>query len=93
VVVILLSPVVHPWYLTWLAALLVVRWSTAVYLFLGLSAITNVVVYQYRAYGQWNDQPLLLIIEYVPVAILLVREIVRHDVLRPTDVSPGNFPT
>lgn len=94
---ILLSPVVHPWYLTWLAALLVVRWSTAVFVFLGLSNIANVVVYQYRAFGQWNDQPLLLLLEYVPVVILLAREIVRKDVLylaegekRGSDVVPSS---
>jgi alpha-1,6-mannosyltransferase len=78
----LLSPVVHPWYLAWLAALLVVRWSTAVFVFLGLSNIANVVVYQYRAFGEWKDRPLLLILEYLPVAILLVLEIRRNDFLR-----------
>ena len=79
---ILLSPVVHPWYLTWLAALLATRWSTAIFVYLGLSSIANVVVYQYRAFGQWDDQPILLLIEYVPVAILLIREIIRKEVLR-----------
>jgi len=79
---ILLSPVVHPWYLTWIAALLVVRWSTAVFVFLGLSNVANIVVYQFKAFGQWNDQPLLLLLEYVPVAILLAREIAQKDVLR-----------
>ncbi len=78
---VLLSPVVHPWYLTWLAALVALRWSTAVFVFLGLSTIANIVVYQYRAYGLWVDQPILLLIEYVPVAILLVREFVRKEVL------------
>ncbi len=79
---ILLSPVVHPWYLTWLAALLVIRWSIAVFVFLGLSNIANIVVYQYRASGEWNDQPLLLLVEYVPVFVLLGREVMRREVLR-----------
>jgi uncharacterized membrane protein len=78
---ILLSPVVHPWYLTWLAALLALRWSPAVFVFIGMSALANVVVYQYRAYGEWIDQPLLLLIEYLPVFVLLVREIRRGEVL------------
>jgi hypothetical protein len=78
----LLAPVVHPWYLTWVAPLLAVRWSTAVYVFLGLSCIANVVVYQYRAFGLWIDQPVLLLLEYVPVAVLLVREFARKEVLR-----------
>jgi hypothetical protein len=91
----LLSPVVHPWYLTWLAALLVVRWSTAVFVFLGLSSIANVVVYRYRAFGEWKDQPFLLILEYLPVAILLAREIMRNDFLRAEEAgssAPGEKP-
>jgi len=87
---ILLSPVVHPWYLTWLAALLVVRWSTAVFAFLGLSNIANIVVYQYRAFGEWNDQPLLLFLEYVPVFVLLVREVMRGEVLRSGEAGNRN---
>ena len=79
--ILLLSPVVHPWYLTWLAALLVLRWSPSVFVFLGFSVVANIVVYQYRAYGQWVDQPLLLLIEYLPVFVLLVREIVRGEFL------------
>jgi alpha-1,6-mannosyltransferase len=79
--VVLLSPVVHPWYLTWLAALLALRWSPAVFVLLGLSFLPNIIVYQYRSYGQWNDQPLLLLIEYVPVFLLLAREIAQKKVL------------
>jgi hypothetical protein len=79
--IILLSPVVHPWYMTWLAALLALRWSTSVFVLLGLSFLSNVVVYQYRAFGQWNDQPVLLLLEYVPVLLLLGGEILRKEVL------------
>ena len=81
---ILLSPVVHPWYLTWLAALLALRWSPAVFVFLGMSGLANVVVYQYRSYGVWIDQPVLLLAEYLPVFVLLAREILRGEVLSPS---------
>jgi alpha-1,6-mannosyltransferase len=74
----LLSPVVHPWYLTWLAALVALRWSPGVFVFLGMSALANIVVYQYRAFGLWTDQPLLLLIEYLPVYALLLLEAVRR---------------
>jgi len=77
----LLSPVVHPWYLTWLAALLPLRWSTGVFVLCGMSCVANVVVYQYRAFGAWNDQPLLLLMEYAPPLILLARELVRGEIL------------
>ncbi|HTO93245.1 MAG TPA: hypothetical protein VMM80_02695, partial [Bacteroidota bacterium] len=78
---ILLSPVVHPWYLTWIAALLPLRWSPGMFLLLGMSCVANVVVYQYHASGAWNDQPLLLLIEYIPPFILLARELLRGEVL------------
>ncbi len=79
---ILLSPVVHPWYLTWLAALLPLRWSPSAFGLLALSFIPNIVVYQYRAFGVWNDQPLLLLVEYIPVFFLLAGEIARKEVFR-----------
>jgi hypothetical protein len=83
----LLSPVVHPWYLTWLAALLALRWSPGVFVFLGMSAIANIVVYQYRSYGVWIDQPVILVCEYLPVFVLLAREIFRGEVLPPSGHS------
>ncbi len=88
---ILLSPVVHPWYLTWLAALLVLRWSAAIYSFLALSILANVVVYQYQAFGEWNDQPVLLLLEYLPVAILLAREIARSGLLQKSNAAATTF--
>ena len=87
--VLLLSPVVHPWYLTWLAALLVLRWSLSAFVFLGLSIVANVVVYQYQSTGLWVDNPVLLLIEYLPVFILLVREILKGDFLRREEVVRG----
>jgi uncharacterized membrane protein len=74
---VLFSPVVHPWYLTWLAALLVLRWSLAVFVFLGLSNLSNIVVYEYRSTGVWSDQPLLLLVEYLPFFVLLIWEVLR----------------
>ena len=75
----LLSPVVHPWYLTWLAALIVVRWSPAAFVLLGLSNLSNITVYHYRLTGEWAQEPWLLVVEYLPVFILIGREIVRGD--------------
>jgi hypothetical protein len=80
----LLSPVVHPWYLGWLAALLVIRWSGAVYLLLALSAVSQVVVYRYQTSGVWADDPLLLLIEYLPVYAVLLAEIRRGAWMRTT---------
>jgi hypothetical protein len=74
---IVFSPVVQPWYFTWLAVLLPLRWSPAVFLLLGLSNISNLVVYEYRMNGTWKDSPLLLAIEYVPFYLMLALEITR----------------
>lgn len=71
----LLSPVVHPWYLTWLAALLVLRWSVSVFTLLGLSNLSNLVVYWDRQTGIWQDRTWLLFLEYLPFIILLAWEI------------------
>jgi len=74
---IMLGPLVHPWYLGWLAALLTVRWSTAVFVLLGLSNLSNIVVYRYRTGGGWVDDPLLMLLEYVPFFILFIWELMR----------------
>ncbi len=74
---IIFAPVVHPWYLTWIAALITLRWSTAVFVFLGLSNISNIVVYQYRLTSVWQENTLLLLIEYVPFFLVLGWEIAR----------------
>jgi hypothetical protein len=74
---IILGPLVHPWYLGWLAALLAVRWSTAVFVLLGLSNLSNIVVYRYRTAGNWTDDPTLMLLEYVPFFVLFIWELMR----------------
>ncbi len=74
---IICSPVVHPWYLSWLAALIVIRWSPAVLSLLILSNLSNVVVYQYKVSGKWVDSPLLMMLEYLPFFVLLIWEFLR----------------
>jgi hypothetical protein len=74
---IVLTPVVQPWYLAWLAAVIVLRWSVAVFVLLGLSTLSNFVVYDYRQTGIWQDRVPLLLIEYLPFFALLAWEVVR----------------
>jgi hypothetical protein len=74
---IIFAPVVQPWYLTWLAALLALRWSTAVFVLIGLSNLSNIVVYHYRLSGVWEDNTLILLLEYLPFYCLLMWEIVK----------------
>jgi hypothetical protein len=84
---IVFSPTVHPWYLMWLAALLPMFWSPAVFLLLCTSNLSNIVVYRYHATGIWKDQQWLLALEYLPFVALFFHELLvgkwnRRD-LRP----------
>lgn len=70
----LCNPTVHPWYVTWLAALLPLsfRWSGIAFI---ISVnLANVTVINYLLKGNWNMPDYILVIEYVPVFTLLLYE-------------------
>ncbi|MCU7496180.1 MAG: hypothetical protein HF314_15480 [Ignavibacteria bacterium] len=73
----LLSPTVHPWYLTWLAALLPLsfRWSGV--LFVALVSLANYVVIGYKLEGTWQMPVFILLAEYMPVYVMLLWEKLR----------------
>ncbi|HEX2866480.1 MAG TPA: hypothetical protein VHO03_05535 [Ignavibacteriales bacterium] len=73
----LLSPTVHPWYLTWLAVLLPLsfRWSGV--LFVALVSLANYVVINYKLSGVWQMPIFILLAEYMPVYIMLIWETLR----------------
>lgn len=75
IILFVFSPIVHPWYIGWLAVLLplVPRWSGIAYV--GLSSLTALTVLTYQLTGTWHDYPLVLIFEYTPVLILLLLEL------------------
>ena len=73
------SPVVHPWYVSWLAVLLPFarRWSGIVYAsFVSFSVYTIV---NYKLHGNWNQSALILALEYVPVIALMFLELLRSE--------------
>lgn len=72
---VLVSPIVHPWYLAWLAALVAIRWSRAVVLLLAICNLSNIIVYEYHTTGIWQDKPWLVLAEYLPFYALLIWEI------------------
>lgn len=89
---VIFAPVVQPWYLSWLAVLVVVRWSTAVFWLLGLSNISNFVVYQYRLTGVWEDNVILLVLEYVPFYLLIMRDVLRGEFSPPSpNIGRGSY--
>ncbi|HTY11449.1 MAG TPA: hypothetical protein VMF88_10295 [Bacteroidota bacterium] len=71
----LLSPVVHPWYVAWVVAVLPVmrKWS-GIALAAGAS-LTSFTVMNYRLTGVWQQYPTAMVIEYLPVAVLLAVEL------------------
>ncbi|MEK6552875.1 MAG: hypothetical protein AABZ54_05445, partial [Bacteroidota bacterium] len=75
------SPVVHPWYIAWLAVLLPIlpRWSGIFYV--GLSSLTVFTVLSYQLNGLWKEYPIALILEYIPVVSIFVYELKKETKL------------
>lgn len=69
------SPVVHPWYISWLTILIPLfpKWSGIVYS--SLSSLTAFTVLSYQLFGLWKEYPSVLIIEYVPVILIMLYEL------------------
>ena len=70
----LLSPVVHPWYVSWLAVLLPLarRWSGI--LFAATVSLTALTLLEYRLTGNWLQHPWVLALEYLPVLAAVLYE-------------------
>jgi alpha-1,6-mannosyltransferase len=73
------SPVVHPWYVSWLAVLLPFsrRWSGIVYT--SFVSFTVYTIVNYKLHGNWNQSALILALEYVPVIALMFLELLRSE--------------
>ncbi|MHB1687862.1 MAG: hypothetical protein ACYCVH_10860 [Ignavibacteriaceae bacterium] len=71
------SPIVHPWYLSWLVILLpfIPRWSGIVYA--GLISLTAFTVLNYQLYGVWKEYNPVLLLEYIPVLFLFLFELIN----------------
>jgi hypothetical protein len=71
----ILSPVVHPWYVSWLAVLLPFarRWSGIVYA--SCVSFTVYTIVNYKLHGNWDQSTLILALEYMPVIVLMFLEL------------------
>ncbi len=67
----LFSPVVHPWYVCWLVLFLplVRQWSGVI--FAATVSLTVLTAMEYRLGGVWEQHPLALAGEYIPVLVVL----------------------
>jgi hypothetical protein len=70
----ILSPVVHPWYITWIAILLPVYPQKSGILFICLSSLTAFAILNYKLYGTWIENPRIITLEYVPVMLFMIYE-------------------
>lgn len=76
------SPVVHPWYLIWFAVLLpVVRSYSGIY-FVSVISITFITVNTFQTTGVWSESPVILLIEYLPLTAIFLYEIFKSQVVR-----------
>jgi hypothetical protein len=71
------SPIVHPWYIVWLAVLIpfIPKWSGILYI--SLISLTVFTVLNYQLYDEWKNYPAVLIFEYIPVLVMFVFEIYK----------------
>lgn len=74
----LLSPTVHPWYVTWLAVILPFCFSWSGFSFIMLINIANFVVIDYKLKGVWHLGGTALLIEYLPVYAFLLWETLKE---------------
>lgn len=71
----LCSPVVHPWYVTWLGALLPLAFAWSGALLIALVSLTSLTIIEFQSTGIWGLSPWIMMIEYVPVFVVLFFEI------------------
>lgn len=70
----LFSPVVHPWYLTWLVFLTAINFKWSGIAFISTISIANIYALNYILNKKWEMNEWFLLMEYLPVVILLFLE-------------------
>ncbi|MCE1189724.1 MAG: hypothetical protein LWX56_11365 [Ignavibacteria bacterium] len=81
ILLLLLSPVVHQWYVLWLLVLLPVIPMSSGVVFAGLISLSIGTVYSYQVWGKWQEFTLLFFLEYLPVVVLLIYELYTEKAL------------
>ncbi len=80
--VLLVSPIVHPWYVIWLIPFLAWRTEWWALAWSGTVVGSYYVLTDWRADAVWNLPPIVMLVEYVPVYLLLAVRLNRrflHD--------------
>lgn len=74
----LLSPTVHPWYLTWITPFLCFFPHPAWIAWCGTVVWSYTVLTHYALFGVWELNPWIRLFEYVPVYSLLMLSLSKH---------------
>jgi hypothetical protein len=82
--VLLLSPTVYPWYVTWIVPFIALFRSRAWLVFTGLVIASYWVWVPFKAGGEWAPPLWVLLVEYLPFYALLAVELLRD---RRTEVA------
>ena len=72
------SPVTHPWYLIWFAAFLPVIRSYSGTYFVGAISLTSITVVTYQLTGIWQENLFILLGQYLPLVIIFFYELIKE---------------
>jgi hypothetical protein len=78
----LCSPVAHPWYMGWLVVLLPLAPISSGIMLAATASLPSITFVTYQLNGVWKDYPLVLMIEYVPVIALLFLDLRKNRASR-----------
>ena len=68
------SPIVHPWYISWLVILLPFTLGWSGILYAALISLTGLTLIHYQLQGVWQEYTWVLVLEYVPVLSMFLYE-------------------
>jgi Gpi18-like mannosyltransferase len=76
----LCSPVAHPWYFGWLVLILPLAPLASGLALAALASLPSITFVTYQLNGIWRDYPLILILEYVPVLLLFIWDLRKKPI-------------
>lgn len=76
------SPIVHPWYLTWIIPLLIFIPSKAFFWLIMSCQFSYYILIKYTQENVWQESTIIKLIEYLPFFALLIWDLLRFRAIR-----------
>jgi len=76
------SPIVHPWYLTWIIPLLIFIPSKAFFWLIMSCQFSYYILIKYTQENIWQESTIIKLIEYLPFFALLIWDLLRFRAIR-----------